>query len=371
MVDHEQQRARYISNAEGAPPVPPPGGYRGARRARPDSVVTIGVPASVSAAGEPASTEAPRTANAIGWVALVGAILFAVTLLGAMLAGGTDLLYGVTILTLQLVLVATIVAALVTARGRTLGAIALIITLLLNVGTVGAMSALQTSAAGNYDGAKSEEQRHAEAFPGMKDVSSEQVLAQSSLEEIRDSSDAMLADIRDALSAEFGYTWSEGSDEALRPERNGYGGESMLVQYTSTTWATNEPIQDYDRKLAVMDVIDRVIAEHGMWGIISLNDASSGLDPGMLEQLYGTDDPRTQPTWEWYSDDFPEPRRFYATIHDTSNDPTGEFLESREAQSARTGEPVEGLKILVIAPELLSEDDRDEFERLLPEYPGF
>ncbi|MGW8482533.1 hypothetical protein ACWGJP_05300 [Microbacterium sp. NPDC055903] len=365
MVDHEKQRARYVTNAEGAPPVPPPGGYRGARRAQ-DIHPPVATPGTVAHAAEER-----QPANALGWIALVSGILFAVILLGTFLAGATDAIYGVTMIAVQLLVVAVIIAALVTPRGRVLGAIALSIALVLNVATVGAMGALQTSASGNYDGAKTEEQKHAEAYPGIKDVSNSTVLSQPSLEEVRATSEEALEAIKARLSSEFGYTWSPAGDEDLRPERNGYGGESMLVQYTSQVWGTNEPIQDYDRKLEVMAVIDDVIADYGMWGIVSLNDTSSGLDAGMIEKLYGSSDPRTQDSWEYYSDDYPGPRRFYATIDDTSHDETGEFLRSRQAQADRTGEPLEGLQILFIAPQLLSEEDREEFEQKLEEYPGY
>ncbi|GAB3597701.1 hypothetical protein [Microbacterium tumbae] len=365
MVDREKQRARYLAGSDGAPPVPPPGGYRGARRPQ-------GPSAPVTVSGSVAVAEEEKAgSNALGWIALVSGILFALILLGTFLAGGTDTIYGVTMLALQLLVVAVIVAALVTRRGRMLGAVALSITLVLNTATVGAMGAVQTSASGSYEGVKTEEQKHEEAYPGIRDVSSSEILSQPSLEEVRASSEEALEAIRTRLTAEYGYTWSPAGDEDLRPERNGYGGESMLVQYTSQVWGTNEPIQDYDRKLAVMAVIDDVIADYDLWGLISLNDSSSGLDEGMLEKLYGSSDPRTQDTWEWYSDDYPGPRRFYATIDDTSHDETGEFLRSRQAQAERTGEPLEGLQILFIAPQLLSEADREEFEQKLEEYPGY
>ncbi len=363
MVEDEKRRARYVTNSEGAPPVPPPGGYRGAKRLQQAPAFT---PGSIAVAeGEKSK------ANALGWVALLAGILFALILLGTFLGGGTDVLYGVTMLALQLIVVAVVIAALVTERGRAFGAIALSITLILNVATVGAMGAVQTSASGNYEGVKTEEQKHEEAYPGIKNVSNSTVLSQPSLEDVRTSSEQAMEAIKKRLSAEFGYTWSPAGDENLRPERNGYGGESMLVQYTSQVWGTNEPIQDYDRKLAVMAVIDEVLTEYDMWGIISLNDPSSGLDEGMLEKLYGSADPRTQDSWEWYSDDYPGPRRFYATIDDTSHDETGEFLASRQAQAERTGEPLEGLQIAFIASPLLSDADRDEFEQKLEEYPGY
>ncbi|MFS0911130.1 hypothetical protein AB3M89_05015 [Microbacterium sp. 179-I 3D2 NHS] len=368
-MDHEKQRARYIAGTEGAPPVPPPGGYRGARRLQPPA----SVPAPPPVAGTSAPPEDARPSPGIlGWIALVVAVLFALILLGMLIAGGTDLLYGVTMLALQLVVVAVVVAALLSARGRMLGAIALVVTILVNVATVGGVSALQTSASGSYEGVKSEEQRHAEAYPGIKGTDPQQTLAQQSLEEVRAQADELFAEIRTRLTDEFGYTWVAVGDEDLRPERNGYGGESMLVEFTTVGWATNEPIQDYERKLEVMEVIDEVVVDHGLWDLYSFNDpAISGMDPSMIAKLYGSDDPRTQDTWEYYTENFPDPLRFYATIDDLSHDDDGSFRVAREAQSARTGEPLEGLQLVVIASGVLSEADRAEFESRLDEYPGF
>ncbi|GGM36061.1 hypothetical protein [Microbacterium saperdae] len=367
VMDHEKQRARYVAGTEGAPPVPPPGGYKNARRQQAPASWVPPLPAV-----DPGAPEAKQPANAIGWIALLSAILFVLILFGTLFAGGTDILYGVTMLTLQLIVVAVIVAALVSRRGRMLGAIALVVTIIFNVATVGGMSALQTSASGNYEGVKSEEQKHAEAYPGIKGTDSQNVLAQQSLEEVRADADSLFADIRTRLSDRFGYTWTEVGDEDLRPERNGYGGESMLIEYTSVGWSTNEPIQDPERKVEVMRIIDQVVIEHGLWNLYSFNDpTNSGIDPTMIAKLYGSDDPRTQHTWEYYTENYPDPMRFYANIYDLSNDPTGDFRIAREAQNARTGEPLEGLQLMVIASAVLSEADRAEFEQKLQEYPGF
>lgn len=366
VMDPEQRRARYIAGTEGAPPVPPPGGYRGARRQASTP------PASPAVTTAVAADQPKQPANALGWVALILAILFAVTLLGTLVVGGTDILYGITMLTVQLVVAAVIVAALFSARGRRLGAIALIIAVLFNVATIGGVSALQTSASGNYEGRKTAEQKHAEAYPGIKGTDAQQTLSQQSLEEVQSQAETLFADIRTRLTAEFGYTWTHVGSDDLRPERNGYGGESMLVELTTAAWATNEPIQDYDRKLAVMAAINEVVAQHGLWELYSFNDpTNSGIDPAMITKLYGSDDPRTQTTWEYYTENYPDPMRFYANIYDVSNDRDGGFLTEREAQHTRTGEPLEGLQLVVIASGLLSEADRDEFQTRMQEYPGF
>ena len=365
-MDPEKQRARYIAGTEGAPPVPPPGGYRGARR-------QTSAPPTGPAVTTVVAADAPKQpANALGWIALVLSILFAVTLLGTLVVGGTDILYGITMLTVQLVVVAVIVAALFSARGRRLGAIALIIAVLFNVATIGGVSALQTSASGNYEGRKTAEQKHAEAYPGIKGTDAQQTLSQQSLEEVQSQAEALFADIRTRLTGEFGYTWTQVGSDDLRPERNGYGGESMLVELTTAAWATNEPIQDYDRKLAVMAVINDVVAQHGLWELYAFNDpTNSGIDPAMITKLYGSDDPRTQTTWEYYTENYPDPMRFYANIYDVSNDRDGGFLKEREAQHTRTGEPLEGLQLVVIASGVLSEADREEFQTRMQEYPGF
>ncbi|MEU4014117.1 hypothetical protein AB0E56_02520 [Microbacterium sp. NPDC028030] len=375
-MDHEKQRARYIAGTEGAPPVPPPGGYRGARR-HASGTAPASAPSPLAApVAAPIETTTPADqktpANALGWIALAASILFALVLLGTLFAGGTDILYGVTMLTVQLVVAATIVAALFSARGRTLGAIALVVAALFNVATVGGMSALQTSASGNYEGTKSAAQKHAEAYPGIKGTDPQQTLAQQSLDDVRAQSETLFADIRARLTEEFGYTWTQVGDEDLRPERNGYGGESMLVEYTSPSWATEQPIQDYDRKLEVMAVIDDVVLQSGLWELYSFNDpTNSGIDQGMIAKLYGSDDPRTQHTWEYYTENYPDPLRFYANVYDLSQDHDGGFRAAREAQNARTGEPLEGLQLVVIASGVLSEADRAEFETKLQDYPGF
>ncbi|MFJ2543606.1 hypothetical protein [Microbacterium sp. NPDC087589] len=371
-MDHEKQRARYVAGTEGAPPVPPPGGYRNARRQSGPVVQHPGSPAmSGTATAAEASAEEKKPANALGWVALVVGILFALILLITLAIGATDALYGVTMLALQLVVVAVIIGAMFTARGRTLAAVALAITLIFNVATVGGIGALQTSASGSYDGMKTEEQKHEEAYPGIKGTDPQDALRQQSLEDVQAEADSLFADIRERVTAEYGYEWVQVGDEDLRPERNGYGGESMLIEYTSVGWATTEPIQDYSLKLEVMATIDDVVAEHGLPSLYSFNGEYSGIDPSMIAKLYGSEDPREQHTWEYYTENYPDPMRFYTNIFDLSNDPSGDFLKTREAQSARTGEPLEGLQMVVIASAVLSDADRAEFEQKLQEYPGF
>jgi len=185
---------------------------------------------------------------------------------------------------------------------------------------------------------------------------------------VQGTAEELLAAVRSRLTSEFGVEWVAGIPGYLRAERNGYGGESLLVEYGSGYWSTTTPVTDYELKLEMMGVIDEVVAEHGFWYMVAFNDPASGFDPAYLERLYGGTDPRTQPAWEWYTDNEPDPIRFYAMISDLTHDDDGSFRAAREARVAGTAEPLEGLRIMVIVPEVLSEADVEEFLERMEDY---
>ena len=367
----ERQRSRYVGGAEGAPPLPPPGGYHGARRATGGLDAAAGLPPASADVVYTAPGSGRRPTNAIGLIAITAAGLFAIALLLLMGAGGTDALYGASMLVVQLVVVGAIVAALVTSRGRMLGAIALAVTLVFNVATVGAMGALRSAATHAYDGTTSQQQRHAQAYPGVKDFSNYDALMGPSLEQVQAQGDELMAEVRRRITDRFGYTWVQAGSVDISPERNGYGGESMLKRYTSTTWTTAQPVHDNDRKRAIMSVVDEVLIERGMWELYALNQPGSGISDDMVAKLYGSADVERQHTWEYYSDTYPEPLRFYVTAYDLSKDATGDLRTQREALAKQTGEPIEGVQLMVLARKVLPEADRAEFEQRLQEYPGF
>lgn len=368
----EQQRAKYVGGAEGAPPLPPPGGYQGARRAASGLDAAAGIP---PASGDVTYTvpqpAEKKSVSTLGLVAISATVLFVLTMLLMMGAGGTDTLYGATMLVVQLVVLGVVIAAIVTPRGRTLGATALALTLVFNVATVGAMGALRSAATHAYDGTKSEQQKHQEGYPGVKGVANHDVLNGPSLEDVQAVGDALMAEVRERVTERYGYTWVQAGAVDISPERNGYGGESMLKRYTSVTWTTREPVQDNARKRDILGVVDEVLIERGMWELYSLNSSASGISSDMVAKLYGSTDPERQHTWEYYTDTYPEPLRFYVNVYDLSKDPTGEFRVQREAVSAQTGEPVEGVQLMIYAREVLPEADRAAYEQKLLEYPGY
>lgn len=347
---------RYVSKTDGAPPIPPPGGYRNAKRVH---FGRASVPVT--------KTEDKPKSSWLGIIALCVAIVFALVLTGTLTAGSTDALYNVNMLAAQFVVLVLIVVSLFTKAGRGFAVSALSITLVLNVATVGALGAVQTAATGTYADNRPDADRFWDSYPGIKDVSADAILSQDSLEEIRTHYDGVMKKIREELTAKYGFTWTS-IPEAIRPERNGYGGESMLKYYRSTQWFTNEPITGTAQKTEVMNTIDDIISEYDM-GIMALNDPSYGFDEKLLTSIYGSTDPNTQVIWEWAGRDWDPGGSFYADIIDLANDSTGAFLTSREAMQQLTGEPLEGLQLFVIMSQVLSEDDVDDFRDRIKDYP--
>ncbi|GAA3934427.1 hypothetical protein [Microbacterium soli] len=369
----EQQRGRYLGGSDGAPPPPPPGGYRGARRVPETAYATGGmIPASADVVYRAEPEPQKRTVSTLGLIALSATVLFVLTMLLMMGAGGTDALYGTTMIVLQLIVLGAVVAAVLTPRGRMLGTVALAVTLVFNVATVGAMGALRSAATHAYSGTKSAKQLHDEAYPGIRDVSDASVLSAPSLEQTQVAGDRLMAEVRERLSREFGFTWVPSGAIDVGPERNGYGGESMLKRYASVVWTTEQPVHDTARKREVMRAIDGVLAEQRLiMPLYPLNEPGNGISDDMVAKLYGSRDPAAQHTWEYYAGAYPDPLRFYAYAYDLSKDPTGEFRIQREAMHRQTGEPLEGIQLAVFARQVLSDADRAEFEERLRDYPGY
>lgn len=368
-------RSRFVAKHDGAPPTPPPGGYQRARQFpsspfAPELAVSFAPP-------EPAATPATKR-HWLGWTALTTAGGFALVLLVQLGMGATDAIYSTTMLALQFIVAAVVIAALFLPSARFLGAIALCVAVVLNIGTVGAASALQSSAAGTYDG-ETVRDKTEQGYPGIRDVDPDLVLQAESLEQVQARFDELSQAIRTELTDRFGYTWVQIGEGSTRPERNGYGGESMLVEYSAPVWATEQPIRSESDKRAVMAAIDEVLAAHGVyWSLYPLNEDTSITDDS-LDKLYGSADPATQVVWEWYTEiggadlmyepGAPDPSLFYATITDLTHDETGVFRQRQQAENASNGTPLEGLQLFFLGRQLLSEADHEAFEQAIADSP--
>ncbi|OCG76484.1 hypothetical protein [Microbacterium sediminis] len=368
-------RSRFVAKHDGAPPTPPPGGYQ---RARQFPSSPFAPELTMPFAPREPEPKPARRRHWFGWAALGAAAGLALVLLIQLAMGATDTIYGTTMIALQLVVAAVVIAALFVPNARFLGAIALTVAVILNVGTIGAASALQSSAAGTYDGETVRDKTEQE-YPGIRDVDPDLVLQAESLEQMQARFDSLSEAIRTELTDRFGFTWVRIGEGSTRPERNGYGGESMLVEYSAPVWATEQPIRTEAQKREVMAAIDDGLLREGVyWPLYPLN-ADSGITDDSLDKLYGSADPATQVVWEWYTEvggtdlmyesGAPDPSLFYATITDLTHDDTGVFRQRQEAENASDGTPLEGLQLFFLGRQLLSEADREAFEQAIADSP--
>ncbi len=159
-------RDRYVPADAGAPPVPPPGGYRGRKRSyNPDImrrsqpvaaptaaqlIESVSTPAAASVAAPapaPSTKRGRATAaaptpeligaqRALGTVALAIAVGFAAVLVLMVFTAGPEAFWGRAMLFLQLIVIGVGVYAVTKPPGRFRGTIALAITALVNVLTI-------------------------------------------------------------------------------------------------------------------------------------------------------------------------------------------------------------------------------------------
>lgn len=363
MVD----RNKYVSSTEGAPPLPPPGGYRGSSRA---AQITLHRNAEIVERAETATIErSHRKAHWTGWVALGAAIVFALVLGGVALTGTSNVIFSTTMLVVQLLVIAAVIAALVIRHARTLGIVALTVALLANVPTIGSVSALQVASSGSYAHERSPAQQHEQGFPGVEGYSEHDILMQPSLEEERDTVAALFTAVRDELSRVYGVTWTQTGDEDTRLMRNGRGGESMLYTAYFASWTTNEPIHDLELKHAMYDTAADVAWMHGFDTPYAFNIDDGTLPESQMKNLYGSIATEEQALWSRVTwDGWSSPTLVYLEILDLSRDLTGDFTRGAEGKRSNPGDPIEGFSLSAVSEPLLKEADEAEFTERMRSY---
>ena len=358
-IDPRSRGTRYVADETGAPPIPPAGGYRGARR--------MPTASAASAAPEIPDLSKRPPSSWLGWASLAVSCGFALVLLIMLGTNAVDALFGMNMLALQIAVAAVVILSIFTPRGRFLGSIALAVALVLNVATVGGLATARTQATGDSAPVVQHVDDKWVDYPGIKDVSPDSILTQPSLEEVQADSESFMQEVRERLTQKYGFTWTS-QPGSVKTMRNGYGGQSMLQEYRSDIWSTNEAVHGADLKMQIMLEIDDVLAEHGGGYFTALNDpAEAGRDDSIIEKLYGSTDPDTQAVWEWGAF-IGTHASFYADIYDLDNDPDGTFRQAREAANKRTGEPLEGVQLLVVDDQLLSEKDVQAFSDKIKEF---
>lgn len=408
---------------DGAPPLPPPGGYRHRRvaprepeaaepetpglRATPPPArpgpasgeAPAGDQAGPTAEAEPSTKAEPTTKRQLlgarrvspdakrgplgakqripDGLARAVAVVTAVFVLGlliALFAGAATVLWSVVPMLLQVGVVVLALAALRVPEARKVGVAALVVSLFLNVGTVAAMGMVGAAAQRRYPGVDTFAQQHARGFPGRKgyDRSDEadQQRHSPSYEATRDAAEGRLRLIREAVSAETGVEWVLFADATTAPVPNGYGGTSMFVRYTPSVWTTARPPRTVAEKTALTEAFVRVMSSgEGYSSVQRHNAPEAGLPPARADQRWGSEDPATQHTWETYAhQDGVSATLTIIDLEAPSAD--ADLRHDRERMAPLFGEPVEGVILTSYGGEALPTDDLEEFIRRMQDYPG-
>ena len=393
MVSPEHADDRSTTLPDGAPPLPPRGGYRHARRVVDDH--TTGPTASAdpppsappgggtsAVSGPPALTsDAPVRASVLrGWVStwlakavLSVTVVFVVGILIAMAGGSAAGLWSVGPVLLQLGVVGFTVFALRVKTARVAAIAALTLSLFLNVGTVGAMGTLRAAQERTYPGVATFDQEHARGFPGRKGRdTSDRATGQRdrpTYEQIRDGSEAMMAAIREAITLETGAEWVEHTPARTEPVPNGYGGTSMFLEYTAPIWTTANPPRTLAEKTAMIDAFTRVVKAEKHSNVSHLNDpAEWDMDRDFEIERWGSDDVATQHTWE--SHGFDDRASGTITMVDLSTPTAGkEARKYRDYVVRWHGEPLEGVILTTHQDSGLPASDVQDYIQRMQKYP--
>lgn len=205
-------------------------------------------------------------------------------------------------------------------------------------------------------------------YPGVAELDPEKVLKAPSPREGLRQGERMIAEIRAALTAEFGLEWApppaaEGTDWAY-PAENGYGGPSMLVTVNGpSSQSTTVPTAWADKQRA-LEIIGDVIAGYGFEvprfdqevHPVPEDEAIRDLGGATLETQAILPGMAEGPSGQWLMFSF----------QDLSKDTDGRIRERLETPTD-AGWQSDTITLMYGANGLLPEKDREEFlERLAP-----
>lgn len=203
-------------------------------------------------------------------------------------------------------------------------------------------------------------------FPGVPQVSTDQILQNETIEELEPRVDAAMADIREAITAEFGFEWVAKGGPVTERVSNRYHGTSLLNTWDSVTWQTTATLRDRADKDRAVAIVTKIMKDHG-FGEPALENVDG---PAGIQDFGGftLDD---QGRWVLAGLP-PEVSRgsLQFTILDLSQDRTGILRAASDAAVAELGWEPEYLSVAYHGDFMLSEADRAEFERRAERYQG-
>ncbi|WP_228498510.1 hypothetical protein [Plantibacter sp. VKM Ac-2876] len=314
-------------------------------------------------------------------LALLGAVV-AVTLFTVLLAvsyrpgeGAWAILVAfVLVVVVQIVLLIGSVIVIRRKVRRRWGVLALVLLLVVNPVTAMAVGGLSTDRAGDGSssaGGSGDEEHDPiwDTYPGSAYVDAKETLDGPSYEDFVGTSDEMLAEIRTALTAEFGFDWVERQPAETEVDQNGYGGDSMLFEYTAPVWQTTTTVRTFEEKSRVVELIRQVLLRYGIANLDMQNAPSSWREPGELTERYGGETLDTQALWDLHTyNAITGAGDFRTSIVDLTLDSAGTVAKDREFDVDYYDMAAEGIELHLDSYALLKEADRADYLEALKPY---
>ncbi|KQM17791.1 hypothetical protein ASF83_01450 [Plantibacter sp. Leaf171] len=337
-------------------------------------------PARRDAAAPGARTSQPaRPGGSAFSPAMLLLAVVAVTLLAALLAvvyrpgeGAWAVVTALVVVGLvQLVLVVASIVV-IRRRARRAGVVALVLLLVVNPVTAMTVGGLVFDRSGGQSaagGAREEDHDPIwDTYPGSAYVDAKETLDGPSYEAFVDRSETVLSDIRTALTAEFGFEWVERQPAESELDHNGYGGDSMLYEYTAPVWQTTTTVRTFDEKSRVVEIIRGVLLRSGIANLDLQNAPSSWREPGELTEQYGGETLDTQALWDLHTyGAITSAGSFGASIVDLTRDRAGTVAKDRQFD-VTAGMALEGIELHLDSYALLKEADRADYLAALEPY---
>ncbi|HXH33143.1 MAG TPA: hypothetical protein VNJ54_01880 [Plantibacter sp.] len=366
-----QARKRAAREAKAAVAAPP---VVNATPHSEQSEPTAEPPASTSTRARGAAFLSPRAlllaTIVLGLLAILLVVLFepgatAWAVVGALILIGV----------VQLTLFYASIVVITRKASRRLGVLALVLLIAINPltatmvrGIVSGASGDGYSAGGSRDGDDDHDPIW-DTYPGSAYVDAKDTLDGPSYEEFGDESDTMLEEIRTALTAEFGFEWVERQPSESEIDHNGYGGDSMLYEYTAPIWQTTTTVRTFEEKSRVVEIIRQVLLRHGIANLDMQNAPASWREPGELTEQYGGETIDTQALWELHTyDTISRAGSFQASIVDLTLDSAGTVTKDRQFDIDYYDMAAEGIELHLDAYALLKEADRADYLEALKPY---
>lgn len=203
-------------------------------------------------------------------------------------------------------------------------------------------------------------------YPGVPQTSTDQVLKNETVEELSPRVDKAMAEVREAITAEFDFTWTPKGEDVVEYETNRFHGTSLLNTYDSVNWQTSETLRTLADKKRAVDIVIDVMARNG-FGTPVLQNVPG---PNAVYEFggYTLDD---QGRWVVLGQP-PEVSRgnLEFVILDLSHDRTQVLTNASTFAVETLGWEAEYLSISYHGDFMLKESDRAEFQRRAALYRG-